>query len=252
MSIIGELASKVIHTPMRRLKRLLVGKGRKVSESRPAPEPAPRRKKQDLLYKKMPFRDSEDYWITRYATGGDSGAGSYNKQAEYKAKVLNDFVRRNNVKSVIEYGCGDGNQLKLALYPKYLGFDVSPKALSICEDLFRLDRTKNFKLMKEYEGEKAELTLSLDVIYHLVEDEVFESYMRTLFGSSERFVIIYSSNRAVDKAASHVRHRGFSKWVENNLRGWKLVQHIPNKHPRTSGRRGSLADFYVYGIDQDC
>lgn len=40
----------------------------------------------------------------------------------------------------------------------------------------------------------ADLSLSLDVIYHLVEDEVFETYINTLFKSARRYVIIYSSN----------------------------------------------------------
>src|SRR5437899_4317923 len=58
----------------------------------------------------------------------NSGLGSYDKLAEFKAEVLNGFVKENTIKSVIEYGCGDGNQLKFAEYPSYLGFDVSVKA----------------------------------------------------------------------------------------------------------------------------
>jgi hypothetical protein len=111
-----------------------------------------------------PFPGSERYWIERYATGGDSGVGSHNKLAQFKAEVLNDFVWQNNVKSVIEYGCGDGNQLKLAEYPFYIGFDVSSVALARCDHLFHSDRTKSFRLTREYAGERAELTLSLDVI----------------------------------------------------------------------------------------
>jgi hypothetical protein len=40
-----------------------------------------------------------------------------------------------------------------------------------------------------------DLELSLDVIYHLVEDEVFDAYMRSLFAHAGRFVVIYSSNK---------------------------------------------------------
>src|ERR671913_732501 len=87
-----------------------------------------------------PFHGSESYWIKRYASGGNSGVGSYNKLAAFKAEVLNDFVRQNNVRSVIEYGCGDGNQLKLAEYPFYTGFDVSPEALALCDNLFHSDQ----------------------------------------------------------------------------------------------------------------
>lgn len=133
-----------------------------------------------------PFPGSEQYWIERYEAGRTSGAGSYKELAEFKAEIINAFVAKHSVGSVMEFGCGDGNQLKLADYPAYTGFDVSPRAVELCRDMFRSDDTKRFALMEEYEGQTAQLTLSLDVVYHLIEDEVFESYMKTLFGAAER------------------------------------------------------------------
>ncbi len=202
-----------------------------------------------IFFKIYRFPGSESYWDQRYLSGGDSGVGSYGKFAEFKAEILNDFVRENGVMSIIEYGCGDGNQLKGAAYPRYLGFDVSPAAISMCKRLFDGDSTKQFRAIGEYSGETAELTLSLDVIYHLVEDDVFESYMRRLFESATRFVIVFSSNtdKPLDTEAAHVRHRRFTSWIETNSRGWTLAQHIPNKFPYEGDhRKGSFADFYIY------
>ena len=84
-----------------------------------------------LINPQAPFTSSEKYWVNRYNGGGNSGEGSYGQLAEFKAEIINEFVRRNVITSVIELGCGDGNQLKLAEYPLYIGFDVSLKALSI-------------------------------------------------------------------------------------------------------------------------
>jgi SAM-dependent methyltransferase len=196
-----------------------------------------------------PFQSSESYWENRYESGGNSGDGSYNQLAEFKAKILNTFVSENGITSVIEYGCGDGNQLGLAQYPKYIGFDVSPKAISICSKSYSNDGTKRFKLMETYGGEIAELTLSLDVIYHLIEDSVFVDYMNRLFDSSENFVVIYSSDtdKNPEDAAAHVMHRHFSKWVTENKTEWKLIRHIPNKYPFSGDtKRGSCADFFIY------
>jgi len=130
-----------------------------------------------------PFPGSAAYWENRYSAGGNSGAGSYGQLASFKADVINDFVATHRVKTVIEFGCGDGNQLSLAKYPSYLGFDVSSTAVSKCRELFKSDPSKSFRLLSEYENEIADLTLSLDVIYHLVEDEIFERYMRNLVSS---------------------------------------------------------------------
>ena len=196
-----------------------------------------------------PFQGSEDYWKDRYEAGGHSGDGSYNQLAEFKAEILNTFVSESKITSVVEYGCGDGNQLSLAHYPKYIGFDVSPNALTRCLESFSDDETKTFKLMEAYGGETAGLTISLDVIFHLIEDAVFVDYMNRLFDSSERFVVIYSSDTDdnPEGTAVHVRHRKFSKWIKNHKAEWELTKHIPNKYPFNGDTKsGSFADFFIY------
>ena len=195
------------------------------------------------------FAGSEAYWTARYESAGSSGPGSYNKLAEFKAEVLNNFVQQKNIRTVIEYGCGDGNQLKLAVYPSYVGFEISPRAIALCENTFVGDQTKKFKLMKDYQGESAQLTLSLDVIFHLVEDQVFEEHMRRLFDSSESYAIIYSSDTEEEPAKSlpQVRRRKFTMWVAEHETAWRLLQHIPNRYPfRGDSTTGSRSDFYVY------
>lgn len=195
------------------------------------------------------FPGSENYWKKRYKSGGTSGAGSYGRLAQFKAEVINGVVREKQITTVIEYGCGDGNQLSLSEYPSYIGFDVSTEAISQCKIKFANDGSKTFKLIDAYENETSQLTLSLDVIYHLTEDEVFNTYMKQLFDSSTRFVIIYSSN--TDKQsriqAPHVKHRKFSKWAEENRPKWKLMLQIPNKYPYSDDEQEeSFADFYIY------
>src|SRR5580704_5652224 len=71
------------------------------------------------------FQSSDQYWNDRYRNGGNSGPGSYNRLAYFKAEVLNQFIRDRGVEKVIEFGCGDGAQLRLAEYPSYIGVDVS-------------------------------------------------------------------------------------------------------------------------------
>ncbi|WP_310430205.1 class I SAM-dependent methyltransferase [Chamaesiphon sp. VAR_48_metabat_135_sub] len=195
------------------------------------------------------FTDSGKYWEDRYAAGGNSGVGSYDKFAEFKAEILNEFVAKENIETVIEFGCGDGNQLTLAKYPNYLGLDISSTIISLCQERFATDSSKAFELMQKYDGKTSDLTLSLDVIYHLVEDEVFENYISSLFNAATRNVIIYSNNYE-DEAGSgapHVKNRKFTTWIEANQSDWKLKEHIPNKYPYQGDyTTGSFADFYIY------
>ncbi len=198
------------------------------------------------------FRGSQSYWEARYARGGDSGAGSYGLLAEFKAEFLNEFVRTHGVRSVVEIGCGDGNQLSLAEYPKYVGLDVSDSAVELCRDRFSGDPTKSFELVSSKDtlpiSVRGDLALSLDVIYHLVEDVVFDAYMQDLFDSSERYVIVYSSNSEQTPASPHVRHREFTTWVANERPRWKLQQHVPNPYPYDYGNHNetSFSDFFVF------
>lgn len=208
-------------------------------------------KKALLEIYKQPF-ESGKYWEKRYAEGGNSGAGSYNRLATFKAEIINEFVRENNVNLVLEWGCGDGNQLRLAEYPRYVGFDVSRKAVEICKSLFREDSTKEFiycggeDFKNNYVGD---LVLSLDVIYHLIEDEVYEKYMKRLFDSSKEYVCIYSSNYDEGTKAEHVKHREFTKWIERHMsHEWRLEKFIKNRFPyiESDQENTSFSDFYFY------
>lgn len=195
------------------------------------------------------FTGSTDYWIDRYASGGNSGAGSYDEFARFKAEVINGIVREYGIRSVIEFGCGDGNQLRLADYPAYVGVDISPDAIRLCRSLFTDDATKTFLLAGDYAGEMAELALSLDVIFHLVEDGVFTAYMQRLFAAAGRFVLIYSSDtdENPERQGQHVRHRKFTRWVCDCQPGWTLVRHVPNAYPfQPETQTGSFADFFLF------
>jgi len=187
------------------------------------------------------FGGSADYWDNRYRVGSDSGAGSYGRTAIRKAAFVNGFVAEHGVQSVIEFGCGDGNQLTLSHYPRYLGLDVSREAVRTCRERFAADATKEFKLVDEYAGERADLGLSLDVIFHLVEDAVFEEYMERLFNAAEHYVIVFSTNTnrhtPIDRA--HVRHRRFTDWA-GEREDWRLVHGSRASSPR---RRAS---FFTY------
>jgi cyclopropane fatty-acyl-phospholipid synthase-like methyltransferase len=193
------------------------------------------------------FPGSRKYWENRYAKGGNSGAGSYNRLAEFKSDTINEFVKSNNIQTVIEFGCGDGNQLSLASYPQYTGFDVSKTAIKLCKSRFKYDNTKMFCMANQYNGQKAELVLSLDVIYHLIEDTIYEKYIKRLFSASTKFVIIYACDFDGDNKY-HVKPRNFTRYIKEKISGWNMLKHIPNKYPMNENdpENTSWSDFYIY------
>jgi len=163
-------------------------------------------------------------------------------------QYFKQLCKKNNITTVIEFGCGDGNQLTLAEYPSYIGFGISPKAISLCQSLFKNDSSKSFLLLNKYNNQKADATLSLDVLFHLVEDHIFNGYMESLFEASNKYVIIFSSNTNTVKPPNpHVRHRKFTDWIDANQSDWTLLQHIPNENPYTGNNKlSSFTDFFIF------
>ncbi|MEL6660670.1 MAG: class I SAM-dependent methyltransferase [Bacteroidota bacterium] len=202
-----------------------------------------------LLKGKLRFENTEQYWEERYHRGYDSGAGSYGELAQWKAQTINAFISSNNIQSVIDFGCGDGNIASLIQVPSYLGLDISQTAIDLCSNRFRDDTSKAFLLRKNYGEQSAELALSLDVIFHIISDDDFDAYMETLFSASSGFVMIYSSNHKQEElqVSPHFKHRKFTDWVKERHVNFSLVEHIPNAFQFDGDEQNSsCSDFYIY------
>lgn len=194
------------------------------------------------------------FWERHYRVGGKSGEGSYGRLAAFKADVIKSLIAEYDVSSVVELGCGDGNQLALIDYPDYIGFDVSPAAVNRCRDRFSADPTKEFHVYVPGAdlGAKADMAVSLDVIYHLIEDDLYHRYMRDLFNSAEQMVVIYSSDEERPSQWPEVRHRRFSDWVEQQAPDWRLVSRIDQRYPFVEGQSDtSWSDFFVFRVNGD-
>jgi len=195
---------------------------------------------------------SSSYWESRYSAGGNSGAGSYGRLAEYKARIINELSSKYKISEAIEFGSGDGNQCSKFNFKKYIGIDVSKEAVSHCSKMF--EHKKNWKFFHcsdpIIKTLKSPLVLSLDVIFHLVEDETFHRYMRNLFSTSEWLVLIYSSNYdGNSRKPVHVRHRKYTDWISENEKEFNLIYSWKNPFPFEKGsdpKETSFAEFKLF------
>jgi len=192
------------------------------------------------------FKDSSAYWEKRYAKGGNSGAGSFGHLAQYKADIINSTISEYEVDKVLELGCGDGRQLELLKINRYTGYDVSSTAIKLCNEKF--SGNDHYSFLNDLSGLPCdfELVMSIDVIYHLIEDSVFDEYMDTIFKYSSNLVLIYSSDFA-SASEIHVRHRQFTSTIASKFPHWELIKKMENPHPYLGDNKmGSLANFYLY------
>ena len=204
-----------------------------------------------LLGKNTAFK-SADYWETHYRGGGNSGSGSYNHLAEFKAEVINGLIAQYGINSMVEFGCGDGNQLRMFNCSNYTGVDVSPTIIAKCTEAFAGDSSKRFVLYDPASFAAADFkrdaAMSLDVLYHLVEQKVYDEYLDNLFSAGEKLVIIYAADIDIPQQTSHELYRKFTKDVAHRFPNWQLTDTVRNKYKPTNymDESGSNADFFVY------
>lgn len=174
--------------------------------------------------------DSTRFWERRYQHGGNSGEGSMGKNAKWKADHLNAFVKDHKVGSVVEFGCGDGRQLALSEYPQYVGLDVSETAVELCRHRMADRPEYEFDTLPpaddwQYLG--YDLSLSIDVAYHLPDDDVFAQHLRDVFDASTRWVILYTTDllrgEPYPESSDHVLHRPVKGFVFVHFHDWALA-----------------------------
>ena len=187
--------------------------------------------------------DYKKYWQERYCTGETSGLGSYGLLAEYKAEIINDYIKNNDIKSVIEFGCGDGNQLKLMNYEKYWGLDVAKSAIDICRSLFKNDDSKSFMLYDPkyfYNNDfvKADLVVCLDVLYHITDEDEFQKTLHDIFSCSTKYIILYTIIHEYESEPnSHIMYRDTMAYL-SKIPDFKVERILEQKYKEVSS-----ADF---------
>lgn len=168
--------------------------------------------------------NSSIYWNERYSIGGNSGAGSYGDKAIIKADVVNRWIGLEEVESICEWGFGDGNQLSYyAINEKqYVGYDISDIVINAAR--IRFPKNFNFFWTSDYKNETYDLSLSIEVIFHL-DDSAFHDYMNNLFNSSKKYVIIFSTNYD-SKPYYHMIHHEIIDYCKQHFPSFKLYETI--------------------------
>jgi hypothetical protein len=194
-----------------------------------------------------------DYWNIRYIGGGNSGSGSYGRLGIYKSDVLNTLIKEFGIESVLDLGCGDGEIASRIDAPNYLGFDVSEAGVQIASEKCISQVSKRFTTSQSLLG-KAEMTISLDVLYHLIDDNEYFDYLDNLFGRSEKFVVIYTwdfdlANRYVSSYPDHIKTRRVLQDIESRFgHEFRLLRRLENPYSFSPDKpnQTSLSQFFIF------
>lgn len=165
-----------------------------------------------------------DYWEQRWRAGRGAGDGSVGEAGERKTRWLSAFFGEHAVESVIDWGCGDGrvfHVLDAADGVDYMGIDVSPTAIDRCIGRWPDGWFLLLGAVCESPPRGWDCAVSIDVVYHLVDDAEYAEHLRLLFGSATRFVVAHATNLDEPGDAPHMRHRPI---VNDAPDGWTLIE----------------------------
>jgi len=184
------------------------------------------------------FTTSDRYWQTRYRYGGNSGKGSRGMAATEKAAFVNRLCRQHGITSIIDVGCGDGHVAQGYEVDRYLGLDISPAAIELAAAANKSRPGRQFHpidgmtpeaiaKLADANSPRPRLALSLDVMFHLVEDDTFSHYLAVLDSIPADWLLVQAPD--VDGvAAGHVRDRAYSGRLAPH---WSLMErlHAPDR-----------------------
>lgn len=176
----------------------------------------------------------QNYWNNEYSLSHGSGLGSTGAMLDHKIEFLNKFFKDHNIKTVIDFGCGDGKLMKnLKIEDEdYIGIDISEVAVEICE---RIRPKAQFIdiAFPEFEPKfKADCCICIDVLFHIIDDIELELTLKKIFEYATRFVILYTFNQERENERPHVKSRIITQIVERLKLKYKVLEKIPG-HEQT-------------------
>lgn len=210
--------------------------------------------------------NNKKFYENWYDRQSDSPTKSGNAKYEYYLlRCILKYIDKNNVKSLLDVGCGQGN--KTAYISKLLGFieavglDASKSGIALADKLY--SNYKNLKFINEDLNEfylenedKYDMVSALEVLEHI---EDWESLLNNMIKVCNRYILLtFPTGRMRDYEIKIGHLRNFKKGeVENFLisKGFKAVKTFysgfPLYTPLARDYINKCYDSFIQSIDTE-
>jgi len=132
---------------------------------------------------------TKNYWEDHYSSGGISGQGSIGDCRKWKWDTIFSYVEK--IDKVIDVGCGDLSFWDGETCKSYTGIDISPTIIN-----------KNMKARPDWNFICSDASIShpvhapvvfcLDILFHILDDQVYLSILENLARYSDEWIFIYT------------------------------------------------------------
>lgn len=194
----------------------------------------------------------KNYWDSWYSSSTNSGPGSQGKLQEFKINYLNKLFKQFEIKTVLDFGCGDGS-LALGLHCRsYFGIDIAAKAIELCKK--RVNRPGfSFECMHFFDYTPSiienkfpsglDCCICIDTLYHIFTKEILNKTLESLFSTGAKIVVLYTIPSESLKLPFHpmlqIYGEEFSNALSESSKFYKLIN-------KTRPISGTAAGFLVY------
>ena len=183
----------------------------------------------------MQENNNQQFYEDWYDRISDSPTKSGNAKWEYYLlRCILKYIDKNNVKSLLDVGCGQGNKTayisKLLGFIKAVGLDSSKSGIALAEKLH--SNYKNIKFINQdlndfssSNEDKYDIVSALEVLEHIQD---WQTLLDNMINVSDRYILLtFPTGRMRDYERKIGHLRNFKRGeVENflDLRGFKIVK----------------------------
>lgn len=155
-----------------------------------------------------------NYWENRYKNGGNSGKGSRSVHKEYKWNVLDRHV--GNIDDIIDVGCGDLAFMDGKSVLNYIGIDISKTIIDINKKKYPNWKFINASSDEYIEGIDSSLVLCHDILFHILDDDVFINTLHNLTKYSNKYISIYNWHK-------NPLNKWYKKQIKDSYQAYRIL-----------------------------
>lgn len=142
------------------------------------------------------------------------GPGSELKRCEKFIYFLDLIIKKYNIKTVIDIGCGDLNYMKNLLKKdkiEYRGYDISSSAVKYCNEKFPQYKIEQLNICNEKLPQGGDLVIVKDVFIHLNDFFVNKALDNILSNKKIKYLLV----------TGHLERKNYEENMKNNGTGFR-------------------------------
>lgn len=158
------------------------------------------------------MNDLRTHFENRYYKKLGSGKGSVGQLREFKHKILNQYLINYNKFRFVDFGCGDLSFWHGKPPKYYTGIDFARNIQK--ENAEKFDREFITSNLAEVKGLFGEVVICFDVLFHILDEEVYFKILRNICNTSSKWIFIYTwIKESNNYMKDHQKYRNFENYL---------------------------------------